>query len=111
MSGEHDPAGWAAARGTDVDSFSNDRFTKPGPWGAVGRPRSAGVLERFHEPRGTDRGLRNQLRQHSDVAGLGRGRGVAKTRRCLGVAVAEIGAVLAGGAGSAALQLCLSLKP
>src|SRR5882757_106080 len=98
MSGEHDPASWAAVRGTDFDTFSNNRCTEPRSREAVGRPRCTGVLERLHEPGGTDRGLRNQLRQNSDPACLGSERGIAKAGRRLGVAVAESCTVLAGGA-------------
>ena len=32
------------------DDFCNDRFTKPGPRPALGRPGSACVIERVHEP-------------------------------------------------------------
>src|ERR1019366_6893688 len=46
-----------------------------------------------------------------DAACLGGGRRLAETCRCLGIAIAQGCAVLAGGAGSAALQLRLSFQP
>ena len=76
----------------------------------MGRSRPAGIAERVHESRRAEGGERHPIRPHRNDARLARGRRHAPAGRRLGAAAAEGGAVLAGGAGGAALQLCLPVQ-